>query len=153
MKDSEDVRLFNELRKKVNKRVEAISENRDIYIQVKAVILPLVYIGLYFLAVLNAEKHWIYILSFVLMGISLVLIYLNLIHEAAHNNIYKSKRLNGLVLHIFDFIGANSYIWKKTYCKPPCLPKCRWMGYGYRTERIAPDRSMDQGKRDSEVSA
>lgn len=113
LKDSEDVRLFNELRKKVNQRVEAISENRDIYIQIKAVILPLVYIGLYFLAVLNAEKHWIYILSFVLMGISLVLIYLNLIHEAAHNNIYKSKRLNSLVLHIFDFVGANSYIWKK----------------------------------------
>ena len=73
LKDSEDIRLFNELRKKVNQRVEAISENRDIYIQIKAVVLPLVYIGLYFLALLNAEKHWIYILSFVLMGIFLVL--------------------------------------------------------------------------------
>ncbi|MDW9380711.1 fatty acid desaturase family protein [Chryseobacterium sp. JV558] len=115
LKDSEDIRLFNELRKKVNQRVEAIPENRDIYIQIKAVILPLVYVGLYFGALFNAEKQWVYILSYVLMGISLVLIYLNLIHEAAHNNIYKSKRLNSLVLHIFDFIGANSYIWKKRH--------------------------------------
>jgi linoleoyl-CoA desaturase len=48
LKDSEDARLFNELRKKVNQRVEAISENRDIYIQIKAIILPLIYLGLYF---------------------------------------------------------------------------------------------------------
>ncbi|WP_238555163.1 hypothetical protein [Chryseobacterium sp. P1-3] len=92
MKDPEDAKLFNELRKKVNQRVEAIPENRDIYIQIKAVILPLSYVGLYLLAVLNAEKHWLYILSFILMGIFLVLIYLNLIHEAAHNNIYKKQK-------------------------------------------------------------
>lgn len=115
LKDSDDAKLFNELRKKVNQRVEAIPENRDIYIQIKAVILPLVYFGLYFFAIFNADKPWMYILSFLLMGISLVLIYLNLIHEAAHNNIYKSKKLNGLVLQIFDFVGANSYIWKKRH--------------------------------------
>lgn len=113
LKDSDDAQLFNELRKKVNQRVEAIPENRDIYIQIKAIILPLIYVSLYFVAVLNAEKHWIYILSFIAMGIFLV--YLNLIHEAAHNNIYKSRRLNEMVLHIFDFVGANSYIWKKRH--------------------------------------
>ncbi|SMC79806.1 fatty acid desaturase family protein [Chryseobacterium sp. YR221] len=114
-KDSDDAKLFNELRKKVNQRVEEIPGNRDIYIQLKAVILPLIYISLYFVAVLNAEVPWLYVLSFVVMGVFLVLIYLNLIHEAAHNNIYKSKRLNFLVLHIFDFVGANSYIWKKRH--------------------------------------
>ena len=114
-KDPEDARLFNELRKKVNQRVESIPENRDIYIQIKAVILPLVYFGLYVFALFNVDKPWIYISSFVLMGISLVLIYLNLIHEAAHNNIFKSKRLNSMVLQIFDFVGANSYIWKKRH--------------------------------------
>ncbi|MEY8758739.1 fatty acid desaturase family protein [Chryseobacterium tongliaoense] len=114
-KNADKTKLFNELRKKVNARVEAIPENRDIYIKIKAVILPLIYFVLYFLAVYNAEISWVYISCFILMGISLVLIYLNLIHEAAHNNIYKSKKLNGLILHIFDFIGANSYIWKKRH--------------------------------------
>ncbi|MBK1894250.1 fatty acid desaturase family protein [Chryseobacterium paridis] len=115
LKSTEDLKLFNELRKKVNQRVENITENRDIYIQIKAVLLPIVYIGLYVFALLNVEKSWIYISSFVLMGITLVIIYLNLIHEAAHNNIFKSKRLNGWVLQIFDFVGANSYIWKKRH--------------------------------------
>ena len=91
LKDSEDAKLFNELRKKVNQRVESIPENRDIYIQIKAVILPLVYFGLYVFALLHADQPAVYILSFVLMGLFLVLIYLNLIHEAAHNNILKVK--------------------------------------------------------------
>ena len=56
LKDSDDARLFNELRKKVNQRVEAIPENRDIYIKIKAVILPLIYLGLYFFAVFNCRK-------------------------------------------------------------------------------------------------
>lgn len=115
LKNTEDTKLFNELRKKVNQRLENIPENRDLYIQMKAVLLPLVYIGFYAFAVLNAEKTGLYISGFILMGVTLVLIYLNLIHEAAHNNIFKSKRLNSLVLQIFDFVGANSYIWKKRH--------------------------------------
>lgn len=97
-KNPDDTQLFNELRKRVNKRVEALPKNRDVYIKIKAVILPLVYFGLYVFALLNAQNSLAYILSFVLMGISLVLIYLNLIHEAAHNNIFKSKKLNSAVL-------------------------------------------------------
>ena len=99
-----DNTLFSELRKRVNKRVQEIPENRDIYIQIKAVVLPLLYFGLYFLALFNAQKPAVYVISFVLMGTTLVLIYLNLIHEAAHNNIFKSKKLNDYVLKIFDFV-------------------------------------------------
>ena len=102
LKDPEDVRLFNELRKKVNQRVESISENRDIYIQMKAVLLPLVYMGLYFLAVLNAEKHWLYMLSFVLMGISLVLIYLNLILQ--------QQKKHFVLIHSYLRISQVSYL-------------------------------------------
>ncbi|WP_292008988.1 fatty acid desaturase [Chryseobacterium sp.] len=115
LKNPEEIKLFNELRKRVNERIEAIPENRDIYIRIKAILLPVVYFGLYFIAVFNGDQSWVYITSFVLMGVTLVLIYLNLIHEAAHNNIYKSKKMNWLILHIFDFIGANSYIWKKRH--------------------------------------
>lgn len=115
LKNAEETKLFNELRKKVSKRIEDIPENRDIYIQIKAFVLPTLYLGLYFLAIFNTTNPWVYVGSYVLMGITLVLIYLNLIHEAAHNNIFKSKKLNGFVLHIFDFIGANSYIWKKRH--------------------------------------
>lgn len=114
-KIQEDNKLFSELRKRVTQRVQEIPENRDLYIQIKAVLLPLLYFGLYVLAMVSRENSALYISSYVLMGILLVLIYLNLIHEAAHNNIFKNKKLNNAVLKIFDFIGANSYIWKKRH--------------------------------------
>lgn len=114
-KDSDDIKLFNELRKRVNERVDKIPKSRDQSIRIKAMILPLVYLGFYLLAILNAENKTLYFLSFALMGITVVLIYLNIIHEAAHNNIFKSKKLNAYVLKIFDFMGANSYIWKKRH--------------------------------------
>jgi linoleoyl-CoA desaturase len=87
------------------------------------------------------------------MGIFLVLIYLNLIHEAAHNNIYKSKRLNRMVLHIFDFIGANSYIWKKRHiASHHAYPNVD--GWDTDIEQSGFFNSaMDQSKRSSEVSA
>lgn len=114
-KNTDETKLFNELRKRVNKRIEEIPEDRDFYIKIKALLLPCLYFGLYFFALFNAENSAIYISSYVLMGIMLVLIYLNLIHEAAHNNIFKSKKLNSVVMSVFDFVGANSYIWKKRH--------------------------------------
>lgn len=114
-KDLEENKLFNDLRKRVNKRIAEIPENREIYIQMKAFILPLCYFGLYLFALFSSANKSIYLLCYALMGVMLVLIYLNLIHEAAHNNIFKSKKYNALVMRIFDFIGANSYIWKKRH--------------------------------------
>ena len=114
-KITEENKLFNELRKRVNDRVAQNPEDRDVYIKIKAVVLPLLYFGLYVFALLNVQNSSLYYLLFAFMGITLVLIYLNLIHEAAHNNIYKSKKLNSAVLKIFDLVGANSYIWKKRH--------------------------------------
>lgn len=114
-KITEETSLFNDLRNRVKNRVASISEDRDVYIRWKAVIMPLFYIGLYFGALLSVQNPLWYIMLFALMGILLVLIYLNLIHEAAHNNIFKHKRLNAVVLRFFDFVGANSYIWKKRH--------------------------------------
>ncbi|MCC2589547.1 fatty acid desaturase family protein [Chryseobacterium sp. MFBS3-17] len=114
-KIQEETTLFNELRKRVNSRVEAINDNRDWSVRIKAILLPLLYFGFYALAVYYRSNAYLYVAGFVLMGITLVLIYLNLIHEAAHNNIFKNKKWNEAVLSIFDFVGANSYIWKKRH--------------------------------------
>lgn len=114
-KNIEDKDLFAELRRRVNSVLRDLPESRDNYIKIKAIILPVLYFGLYAFAMYNHQNYLFYIISFVLMGIVLVLIYLNLIHEAAHNNIYKTKIFNKLVLSIFDFVGANSYIWQKRH--------------------------------------
>lgn len=107
----EEVELFLELRKRVTGRVKAIPENRDIYIKIKAILLPLIYFGSYVLALFNTGNPPVYIALFGVMGITLVLIYLNLVHESAHDNIYKTKRYNRWVLGLLNWVGANSYMW------------------------------------------
>lgn len=107
--------LFRELSSRVHARVKAIPEDRTLYLKAKAFILPLMYFGSYGLALFNGDRPWVYTGLFVLMAVSLVLIYLNLIHEAAHNSIFRKKRYNRWVLRIFDLVGANSYIWQKRH--------------------------------------
>lgn len=107
----EEVELFLELRKRVTARVNAIPGDRDNYIKIKAFILPLIYFGCYAAALFNTQNAGLYIGLYVVMGLTLVLIYLNLVHEAAHGNIFKTKRYNGWVLGLLDLVGANSYMW------------------------------------------
>lgn len=114
-KNKEETLLFNELRSRVNERVKSIPEDRDQLIKVKVFLLPALYLSCYFIALLNGSNPLIYCGAFAAMGITLVLIYLNLIHEAAHNNIFKNKKYNKAVLRIFDFIGANSFIWERRH--------------------------------------
>lgn len=111
LSSQEESRLFVELAKRVKARVASIPENRDVYIQIKAFILPALYFGSYIVALFNTANTALYISLFILMGITLVLIYLNLIHEAAHNNVFRSKRYNRWILDIFNLVGANSYMW------------------------------------------
>ena len=49
---------------------------------------------------------------FVLLGIFNVLIFLNIIHDAGHNALSKSKRVNYYGLELLNLIGACSFIWK-----------------------------------------
>ncbi|MCO6498165.1 MAG: fatty acid desaturase [Chitinophagaceae bacterium] len=111
----EERELFKELAQKVKQRVAAIPEDRDVYIKIKAIILPLIYFGSYVVALFNTHNKGLYVGLFALMGVTIVLIYLNLIHEAAHDNIYRSKRYNKWVLNLLNLLGANSYIWRKRH--------------------------------------
>ncbi len=114
-KNKEENILFNELRTRVNQRIKNIPEDRDRLIKIKVFLLPLLYFACYFVALSNGGNPAIYAGAFGLMGITLVLIYLNLIHEAAHNNIFKNKNYNKAVLRIFDLVGANSFIWERRH--------------------------------------
>lgn len=114
-KTSHETQLFNELRKRVSERVSDIKEDRDKIIRLKTFLLPLIYFGCYIWALFHGNSTWIYLSCFVVMGLTLVLIYLNIIHEAAHNNIFKNKKYNRAALRIFDFVGANSFIWERRH--------------------------------------
>jgi linoleoyl-CoA desaturase len=109
----EDYDLAISLRSRVFNRLKTINK-REWQLQLKALILPLVYFGFYFLA-LFSSNFFLFVISYSFMGLLLVVIFLNLIHEACHGNLFKKKTLNYTYLYLFDLIGANSFMWKKRH--------------------------------------
>lgn len=75
----------------------------------------LLYIVIYILALNNIENVGMYYFLFAMLGIASLFIFLNIIHDAVHSQVFKKKWLNNVVLIVFDFMGANSYIWKKRH--------------------------------------
>lgn len=69
------------------------------------------YIGSYALLLSNALSNLQLVLVYILFGISHALIAFNIGHDASHNALFKSKKLNDLFAWVFNLIGVNKYIW------------------------------------------
>ncbi len=108
----QDRGLFLELREEVNKTVKKLEPERKTEIFIKALLFPCIYIFTYASALVWGFDTRIFYGCYFFMGVFLVLNFLNIIHEAVHQTLFKNKRLNNWYIHFFDLIGANSYIWK-----------------------------------------
>jgi len=80
----------------------------------KAGLLVGVYIVLYGL-LLFTDSASIALMAMTLMGPVAIFIGINVAHDAAHGSISKKQWVNSSFLLLFDFLGANSYIWKKRH--------------------------------------
>ena len=104
--------IFSQLRKQVNKVVKSLEAGRWWIIKLKAIVFPAMYIAVYIMALLFGNNVYILYSCYFLIGFFIVLNFLNLIHDAVHNILFKHKWINTLYVNFFDFLGANSYIWK-----------------------------------------
>ncbi|GAA4301010.1 fatty acid desaturase family protein [Compostibacter hankyongensis] len=109
---SPDDTVFLRIKKRVSDKVRELEPRRRATIVFKAILFPLVYIAAYVLALCYGRQSAVLYGAYFLMGIMLVLIFLNQIHDAVHGVLWKSPRLNKLYVHFFDLMGANSYVWK-----------------------------------------
>ncbi len=107
-----DAELFHLLRTEVNATVDKLEEKRRTNIIIKAILFPSLYILSYLAALKWSANSLVYYTCFFMMGFSVVLNFLNLIHEAVHNTLFRNKRINNWYIHFFDLMGANSYIWR-----------------------------------------
>jgi linoleoyl-CoA desaturase len=110
-----DTALMMNLYNEVNKKIKSLPESRLLILKIKVFILPLIYLAMYLLAIIQRDRVELFYLFYALMGLMVVLMFINLIHEACHGNIFKSRKLNSLVYYMFDFLGANSYIWQQRH--------------------------------------
>ena len=113
-KKEADTLYFTNLKNQVYIVVSSLPEERRRIASMKAALLPALYILFYCLALISTS-YLIFCLLYLLMGLMLVVIFLNLIHEACHDNLFRNKKLNHNYMLLFDLIGANSYMWKKRH--------------------------------------
>src|SRR2546421_745815 len=109
--------IFKELRKEVRLIVSSLESSRGSMIIFKAILLPLIYFGIYLSALLLGANALVLFSCYFLMGLLLVSIFLNVIHDAVHGSIFKSDKANKLYVYLFDLMGANSFIWKQRHIR------------------------------------
>lgn len=103
---------FVELKAFVRNEVQQNGRSAHRIMMSKAILLPALYGCAYTALMLWGKNDWVYYGAYLSMGLLLVFIFLNLIHDAVHGCLFRQKWLNHLYVHFFDFMGANSYVWK-----------------------------------------
>lgn len=109
--------IYKDLRRDAQEIMADLEPKKMFQIRFKAVLFPLLYLGAWLAAMTWGQTPWIYYACYISMGLLLVFIYLNVIHDAVHHTIFKSRRLNEAFVYIFDLMGANSFIWKNRHVR------------------------------------
>ncbi len=112
-----DKKLLKDLHKLVNEKVQQLPKTRINSLKIKLFVFPAIYFVLYFTALTQSERLWLFFLMYSLMGFMVVVIFCELIHELCHKNIFKKAHYNLLAFHLFDLLGANSYIWQQRHLR------------------------------------
>src|SRR5690242_6965561 len=104
--------IFQQLRQDVGTLVQQLEPGRRRNIIFKAILFPFLYLLVYATLLLCGYNQLVFFFCYFLLGVLVVAIFLNIIHDAVHGTIFKSKRLNDWYVYFFDLMGANSYIWR-----------------------------------------
>ncbi|HJS53672.1 MAG TPA: acyl-CoA desaturase [Chitinophagaceae bacterium] len=105
--------FFNELKILTDKyfKQKQISRYANSTIVVKGAILILIYLGAYATIFVPAASAGLLLSAYVIMGLCAVMLVFNLVHDASHGAISKTKWINKCVCYLGDFLGINTYIW------------------------------------------
>lgn len=113
--DPTDNLHYRKLRARLNQVIKALPENRKLEKIYASIALPILHLFIYLLALNYKNSIAVFYGLYALLGITSVLIFINVIHDAVHNNVFKKRWMNNIILFVFDVLGGNSYIWKKRH--------------------------------------
>jgi len=109
---TEDQAIFKKLRQEVRSIVNQLEPERKKEIVFKSILFPVLYISIYLSALIWGSNPAVLYLCYFTLGIMLVFVFLNVIHDAVHGTIFKKRWANRIFVHFFDLMGANSFIWQ-----------------------------------------
>lgn len=81
----------------------------------KALIIFLMYWTFYALILLTGKYTWCLFIFYVLIGVMMIIMFVNSIHDAAHQCAFRNKKLNHLYVKNLETFGGNSFIWVKRH--------------------------------------
>ncbi|TDX01698.1 fatty acid desaturase family protein [Dinghuibacter silviterrae] len=116
-KKTPDEALFQKMKKRVLARVHELEPRRRPLIIIKALLFPLIYIGAYLSALAWGAHRAVLYGAYLTMGLFLVVIFQNQIHDAVHGSLWRKKWLNETYVHFFDLMGANSFVWRARHVR------------------------------------
>jgi len=109
-KDERD-ELFYRIRGRIHRTVAALEPKYRKVRLLKAILFPSLYLFVYGLALLTGRNVIALYICYAGLGLLLVINFLNLIHDAVHGVLFRSRRWNAIYVRLFDLMGANSYVW------------------------------------------
>src|SRR5690242_13107870 len=83
--------IFFRLREKAYRIVDNLQSKRKNTIIIKAILFPLLYIAAYVSALLWARIPFVFYGCYFIMGLMVMVIFINLIHDAVHHVLFRNK--------------------------------------------------------------
>lgn len=108
----------NDFFKSLNKQVHAtVLGNKNIQNRIifKSVLFIALYFTFYSFILVFGNNDYLLFTFYILTGLSMILVFLNAFHDAAHGAIFKKRVYNEWLTYVLELFGSNSYIWKKRH--------------------------------------
>ena len=106
--------FFKELNQQVQQRVLG---NRKVQQRIvrKSLLLVVLYLAVYSGILLFGNNTQLLFFFYVATGFTMIMVFLNGFHDAAHGAVFSSRRYNEWYSYVLELFGSNSYIWKKRH--------------------------------------
>lgn len=109
--------FFAELKKMVTTFANDNSKYVYLLSGIKAILLFIIYLALYTGILLKGNNPiWLF-LCYAVMAVVTMMIFLNIVHPAAHNALFRSKKLNSVCQYAFEIFGTSSYLWRAKHIR------------------------------------
>ena len=109
--------FFLRLRQIVHQQIEKNTDRIYLLTGIKVIGLFLAFFGFYALIFAKGSSiGWLFT-AYIGVGITSIMLFLNVVHDAAHNALFRNRTLNKICVHFLEMMGTNSFIWKMRHVR------------------------------------
>ncbi|HEY2583473.1 MAG TPA: acyl-CoA desaturase [Mucilaginibacter sp.] len=106
--------FYHNLHKEVQSKVLNNAKfQRHVFL--KSILLMTLFFVFYSCILIFGNNTSLLFLFYISMGITMILVFINVFHDAAHGAIFEKRAHNEYLTYILELFGCNSFIWKKRH--------------------------------------